>query len=350
MNVYASPFNGVNQDGSAVNIGNGVYRMPYGSNTFTKVLALAAGYCIWTFCEDKDGYLYAGNYQVITNNPLLYRSSDNGQTWQQIFDFRGSGLVPSGRHVHSVIFNRYNNALYTIIGEVNEVYKSTDHGVTWTALGVQFVTKGSSMIDTPYGILVGSDGAYFCDIDIIYPDDKNHKRVSRAWADTIFAIRQSDISNNIYAFCKIDSSVKSSSYYPQMADVTDTTALQEWINSSPSHFASWQEYYNAMKDVYPDDAVRPQHFMILMSSDFGRTWKIIYREAAGAINADGFWTIGYFKNGECLAGRVKSLGNTRDFVQPIVISEGSHKYTTTGIDCEGGIFVRTCSNNVVQPL
>lgn len=350
-NVYASPFNGVNQDGSAVNIGNGIYRLAYGSNTFTKVLTLDAGYCIWTFCEDNDGYLYAGNYQVITNSPLLYRSADNGQTWTQIFDFRGSGLVPSGRHIHSVIFNRYNNALYAIIGEVNEVYKSVDHGITWTALSVQFVTKGSSMIDTPYGILVGSDSAYFCDINLIYPDDKSHKIVSRAWANTIFAIRRSDISNNIYAFCKIDSSVKSSAYYPQMNNVTDTAALQAWINSAPGHLAEWSEYNNAIKDIYPDDAVRPQHFMIMMSSDFGQTWKIIYREAAGAINADGFWTIGYFRNGECLTGRVKSTSsNSRDYVKPIVIDEGHHRYNLNGVDCEGSLYIRTCVSNVVEPI
>ena len=351
LNVYASPFNGMNQDGKAVNIGNGIYRMPYGSNTFTKVLTLAAGYCIWTFCEDNDGYLYAGNYQVITNNPLLYRSTDKGLTWSQIFDFRGSGLVPSGRHVHSVIFNRYNNALYTIIGEVNEVYKSTDHGVTWKALGVQLVTKGSSMIDTPYGILIGSDGAYFCDIDLLAADDKKHIRVSRAWANTIFAIRQSDISNNIYAFCKIDSAVKSSSYYPQMADVTDTAALDAWIASNPSQKVAWREYNMAMKDVYPEDAVRPQHFMILMSSDWGKTWRIIYREAAGAINADGFWTTGYFRNGECLTGRVLSTNaSARDFAKPLVISEGRHKYTSDGIDCEGDIFIVTNTNNFVEAL
>lgn len=351
LNVYASPYNSVNQEGSRIDIGNGIYRLPYGSDTFTKVLVLPAGYTIWTFCEDNSGYIYAGTYNLVDYNPQLYRSADGGVTWSLVFDFVTSGVVPEGRHVHSVIFNQYNNALYTIIGEVNEVYKSVDHGETWTALGVHFLEKGSSMLATPYGILVGSDGGYFCDIDMIYPNDISHKRVSRAWANTIFAIRQSDISNNIYAFCKIDSSVKNRNLWPQMADVDDEEALQAWIDSNPSQLARWQVYHDAMEDVYPDDAVRTQHFMILMSPDFGKTWRVIYREKAGAINADGFWTTGYFRNGEIITGRVKSTSSSsRSYIKPLVISEGRHKVTANGIDCDGDIFVRTNNSTIVTPL
>ena len=349
LNVYVTPFDGLKSVNQAPNLNNGIYRLPYGSNTMTKVLSLPVGYCMWTFAEDNDGYIYAGTYQLVTNNPLLYRSSDGGETWVMIYDF--VNICPTGRHVHCILYNRFNNAMYAIIGEFNEMYKSADHGVTWEALNVKFVDKGTSVLDTQHGILVGSDNAYCCDIDMLLPDDKSHKRVARGWSNTPFAIRQSDLTGYIYAFCKIDAAAASASYFPQMADVNDTDALNAWIATNPSVYSGWKQYNNQTKDIYPEDCVRPQHFMIMMSRDDGLTWEIIYKEKATNNYSDGFWTAGYFRNGECLVGRViASSSNTRDFVKPLVISEGKHKYTSGGIDCEGDIFIVTNTNNFVEAL
>jgi hypothetical protein len=349
LNVYVTPFDGLKSVNQAPNLNNGIYRLPYRSNIMTKVLSLPVGYCMWTFAEDNNGYIYAGTYQLVTNNPLLYRSSDGGVTWEMIYDF--VNICPTGRHVHCILYNRFNNAMYAIIGEYNEMYKSTDHGVTWEALNVKFVDKGTSVLDTQHGILVGSDNAYCCDIDMLLPDDKSHKRVARGWSNTPFAIRQSDLTGYIYAFCKIDAAAASASYFPQMADVNDTDALNAWIATNPSVYSSWKQYNNQTKDIYPEDCVRPQHFMIMMSRDDGLTWEIIYKEKATHNYSDGFWTAGYFRNGECLVGRViASSHNTRDFVKPLVISEGRHKYTSNGIDCEGDIFIVTNTSNIVEAL
>ena len=91
--------------------------------------------------------------------------------------------------------------------------------------------------------------------------------------------------------------------------------------------------------------------MIMMSRDDGLTWEIIYKEKATNNYSDGFWTAGYFRNGECIVGRVlASSSNTRDFVKPLVISEGRHNYTSNGIDCAGDIFIVTNTSNFVEAL
>jgi hypothetical protein len=299
-------------------------------------------------CRDRSGYIYCGEYSIANNVPVIYRSSDNGLTWSSFINFNSSGLTSNGRHIHSVIYNKYNDKLYAIVGEVNTIFRSGDKGSTWTNLNVQFYDKGSSMFATPYGIIVGSDSAYWCDIDILLPDDTSHKKVSRIWADTVFGIRQSDQTGFIYAFCKIDSSVKSSSYMPQI-DLSDDAAVAAYIASHTS--GAWRNYYDSMKDYYPGDAMRPTHFAILISRNYGKTWEVLYSGETGSINADGIWTIGYFRNGECLCGHVRSTSSSsRDFVNPIIISEGRHKYTNGKISVDGDIFAKTLSSTNIEPL
>lgn len=348
LTVYASPFNAADADGAATDIGNGLYRMPYGTNTFTKVLSLSAGNAIWTMCRDRSGYLYCGEYSIVNNVPVIYRSSDNGANWASVINFNTVGLTSNGRHIHSVIYNKYNDKLYAIVGEVNTIFRSGDHGANWADLDVQFYDKGSSMFATPHGILVGSDSAYWCDLDLLLPDDSSHKKVSRIWADTVFGIRQSDQTGFLYAFCKIDSSVKSSSYMPQI-DLTDDAEVAAYLASHTT--GPWRNYYDSMKDYYPDDAMRPTHFAILISRDEGKTWEVLYAGETGAINADGIWTIGYFRNGECLCGHIRSTSSSsRDFVNPVIISEGRHKYTNGKISVEGDIFAKTLSSVNIDAL
>lgn len=356
-NVYASPHASLGE----MNVADrGLYRLAKGGSSFTKVLSLYDSSSqvttetqnnddtIWTMCEDADGDLYAGVYaHTVRANPAIYKSTDGGLTWTYVFNFNTAGLTTNGKHIHTIIFSKWQNALYCIVGEVNTIFKSTDGSETWTDLHVTLTVKGSSMFATEYGIFIGSDGAYNCDIDILYPDDTTHKKVYRGWANTVFAIRQSDVTGILYAFTKIDSSVNSLAYYPPVAALTDPDEITAWLASEDAtHKADWQAYYNSVIDIYPDDAIRPQHYSIIASRDGGMTWSPVKVFSCVSTAANGCWTTGFFINGECLTGRMENGAS----IKPVVISEGKHKYVSGGCDLDGEIFVRTNQSAVVEVI
>jgi hypothetical protein len=350
-NVYASP----HASWGEMNVADrGLYRLAKGGPSFTKVLNLYDPSSqviaeaqnnddtIWTMCEDADGNLYAGVYaHTVRANPAIYKSTDGGLTWTYVFNFNTAGLTANGKHIHTIIFSKWQNALYCIVGEVNTIFKSTDGSETWTDLHVTLTVKCSSMLATEYGIFIGSDGAYNCDIDILYPDDTTHKKVYRGWANTVFAIRQSDVTGILYAFTKIDSSVNSLAYYPPVVALTDPDEITAWLASEAATYkAKWQAYHDSVIDIYPDDSIRPQHYSIIASRDGGMTWSPVKVFSCASTAANGCWTTGFFINGECLTGRMENGAS----IKPVVISEGKHKYVSDGCDLSGEIFVRTNTN------
>ena len=347
-NVYVSP----HASWGEMNVSDrGLYRLAKGGSSFTKVLSLYDTSSqittetqnnddtIWTMCEDADGNLYAGVYaHTVRANPAIYKSTDGGLTWTYVFNFNTAGLTTNGKHIHAITFSRWQNALYCIVGEVNTIFKSTDGSGTWTDLHVTLTVKGTCMLATEYGIFIGSDGAYNCDIDIMYPDDTTHKKVYRGWANTVFAIRQSDVTGILYAFTKIDSSVNSLAYYPPVAALEDPDEITAWLASGDARYkADWQAYYNSVIDIYPEDAIRPQHYGIIASCDGGMTWSPVKVFSCVSTAANGCWTTGFFINGECLTGRMENHAS----IKPVIISEGKHKYVSGGCDFSGEIFVRT---------
>lgn len=355
LNVFISPYDSYSNISSSE---RGVYKLKYGDSSFKQVLKLYNPNSdiptesednrdtVWTFCEDDKGNLYAGVYSLSHENPSIYKSTDGGDTWKHIINFNDSGYTSNGRHIHSIIFNKYNRSLYVIVGEVNTIFKSVDGGNTWIDLNITLTVKGSAMLATPYGILVGSDGPFHCDIDLIYSDDKTHRKVSRIWANTVFAIRQSDVTDNIYAFTKIDSSVNALSYFPPIEAISDSEVLQNWKDTqSANTVRDWQNYHDSVVNFYPEDAIRPQHCSILVSKDMGLTWEILHKEFVTSSQAAGHWTTGYFRNGECLTG---FLDKTRKFINPLIISEGKHKFTSDGIDLDGDILIKTNTSNLID--
>lgn len=363
-NVYASPHA---SNGTLAMDERGLYRLSKDASSFTKVISLynpsstvqseteKNDDTIWTMCEDVYGNLYAGIYShAVHQNPAIYKSTDNGLTWKYIYNFYTAGDTPgnNARHIHSIVYSKWQDALYCIVGEVNTIFKSTDGGTSWENLNIRLDhDKGSAMLPVENGILIGSDGAYNCAIDILYNDDYTHETVWLGWANTVFAIRQSDETGMIYAFCKIDSSANSSNYFPpssvlSLSSDAQITAINEWKSSvSEGRAASWQAYHDSIVAKYPDDAIIPQHYAILVSRDGGRHFEPLKRWKVEKIQPYGFWTIGHFRNGECIAGRY-----VNGYVKPIAISEGKHKYVSGGCDLSGDIFIRTNANPIVKVI
>lgn len=71
---------------------------------------------------DSSGYIYISNYIGYVNYGGIYRSIDNGQSWQ-LKGFKNSNLL-------SVAVNPYNNDIYT--GGFGKIYKSSNEGDTWS--------------------------------------------------------------------------------------------------------------------------------------------------------------------------------------------------------------------------
>jgi hypothetical protein len=299
-------------------------------------------------CQDSEGNLYAGVYaHTIRANAGIYKSIDGGDTWTYIYNFVTSGDAPSGRHIHDIICNPYDNCLYVIVGEINQIFKSADGGSTWTKTNWTLEKyKGTMLFPVPDGILAGSDGAYECIMSKIYSDG-SVRTTSKTWAGTVFAFRKSDVSGAIYAFTKIDSSVNSTVYFPPISAISDPSALQDWLDSDPTNKAEWQAYNAFIAPRFPDDAIRPQHCAIFVSYDNGETWSIFKRFNVTSAGAFGFWTTGQFRNGECLTGYV---GSSYAFVKPLIITEGKHKYGNSGLDLGGDIFVKLNTSSVVTQL
>lgn len=343
LNVFASPHASL---GSLNMTDRGLYKLSYGESSFKKVISLydtssddtyetqENDDTIWTICEDADGYLYAGVYcHTKRYAARIYRSIDKGDTWIDYYDFKQ--ILPTGHHVHCITYNPYNNSLYAIIGEINTIIKSTDHGTTWTNLNtVCEGDKGTAMIATPTGMIIGSDGAYELTMSKLLADDKTVVTCGRVWANTCFGTRRSDVTGWIYAFGKIDSSVNSLMYMPPLEAITDSSILESWKNGTyssmeakPPMLSQWQSYHEKVKGIYPEDCIRPQHFAILVSKDDGNTWEVAYREKVPSTKANGIWCVGTFRNGECVCGRfINSLPQ-----KPLIISDGKHCYNENGI-------------------
>ena len=343
LNVYASPHASL---GSLNMTDRGLYKLTYGENSFKKVISLydtssddtyetqENDDTIWTMCEDADGYLYAGVYcHTKRYAARIYRSTDKGDTWIDYYDFKQ--ILPTGHHVHCITYNPYNNSLYAIIGEINTIIKSSDHGTTWTNLNARCEgDKGTAMIATPTGMIIGSDGAYELTMSKLLADDKTVVTCGRVWANTCFGTRRSDVTGWVYAFGKIDSSVNSLMYMPPLEAITDSSILESWKNGTyssmeakPPMLSQWQSYHDKVKGIYPEDCIRPQHFAILVSKDDGNTWEVAYREKVPSTAANGIWCVGTFRNGECVCGRfIDSLPQ-----KPLIISDGKHCYNENGI-------------------
>jgi hypothetical protein len=168
-------------------------------------------------------------------------------------------------------------------------------------------------------------------------------------------MRKSDLTGYLYAFCKIDSSVISSNYYPPLTVLSAETIEEKdeidatWRQSVGDNiYNKWKSYHDSIVDNYPEDCYIPTHYGILVSKDGGITWDVLWRSAtltsSGVQSTPGFRMAGYFRNGECVGGIYSAWA----WQNPVVISEGKHKYVNGGCDFDGEIFIRLNSTTTAE--
>lgn len=318
---------------------------------------------IWTICEDEKGNVYAGVYShLIRANPAVYRCASGETTFQYIHNFIMNRTLPESiydsqvMHVHCINFNPYDNTLYAAVGEVNTIVKSADHGMTWTDMHTpSYYGQPTYVLGVKDGLVIGSDGHYSCGVSKIYTDGKTVKLCGRTAPGFIFNIRRSDITGWLYAWTRIDNIVGNLTRCPPYEAIDDPEALESWIenDASPAQLRFWTRYHEWALKYYPEDAVRPQNAVIMVSRDEGETWEVFYKVKVSQNNSSicGFITVGYFRDGECLSGLLRPIEGTTEgmaFVQPIIISEGKKKRTSSGYDLTGEIFIKTNNSNIVS--
>lgn len=318
---------------------------------------------IWTMCEDENGWLYAGVYShSVRANPAVYRSSNGGTTWFYQHNFIMNGTLPESRygfnrvrHVHCINFNEYDQCLYAAVGEVNTIVKSENHGTTWQDLKVPcYYGQPTYVLGAPDGLVIGSDGHYSCGVSKLMTDGKTMKLCGRTAPGFIFNIRRSDLTGWLYAWTRIDNIVADETQCPPYEAIDDIDVYNEWIANAPaSTLRFWNPYHEWAQKYYPEDARRPQNSVIMVSKDDGDTWEVINKVKVSQNYASicGYITVGYFRDGECLAGLLKPIDNTENdkaFVQPVIISEGKKKHTPSGYDLSGEIFIKTNLSNIVE--
>lgn len=341
-NVYVSPW----LENTSYAENTGIYKLAYGSSNFTHVLSLynpsstvpsetsVNNFSVWTMTEDLEGNLYAGIYGQ-PYCPYIYKSVDGGNTWVFLKDM--STYAQGGIHIHFIEYNKYDNALYCTVGEINKLFKSIDGGNTWIDIGVKLeYMKSCSIHCVEDGIILGSDYAYWGMMYKVYADG-TYRTTAKTLANVIFSIRESDVTGWLYAFGLIDAAVNVRNYYPPEEAIEDEQVLQDWIDSKPSNLAKWREYHNSMINQHPEDAIRPQHSVILISKDRGESWEVLC-VLSGTSTGMG----GYFRNGEVAVARNNH--------KTVVISEGKHSYTGTGIDCTGDILIKLNETTIVNPI
>lgn len=103
-------------------------------NTFTGYLGnkpASQGVCV-----TPDGTIFFGEYTVNvqhTNDTHLYRSTDNGKTFQCILTF-----PKTIRHIHFIKYDPYENCIWLGTGDADDeakLMRSDDNGDTWKTIG-----------------------------------------------------------------------------------------------------------------------------------------------------------------------------------------------------------------------
>ena len=344
-NVYVAPNVQSEADGSI----GGIWRLAHGESQFQHVLDLydvipevpsskeIAGeeheFTFWTMTEDRQGRMYAGVYGQ-PYCPYLYVSTNGGTTWSFLKDM--SEYAPTGKHIHFIEYNKYDNALYCTVGEVNKLFKSTDGGNNWIDMNVELeYMKSTSILCVEDGIILGSDYGYWGMLYKVYPDG-SYRTTAKTMANQFFSIRESDVTGWLYAFGRKPSI--GNSWFPTAEAATNPTVLQNWIDSSAGYLDTWYEYRESMETLFPDDCIVPQHTIVMISKDRGESWQVLFM-IDGNLSGMG----GHFRNGEI---GVSLISNRTTYI----ISEGKHKYTADGINIEGEIFSKAINSSFVVPI
>ncbi|NIW99591.1 MAG: hypothetical protein GWN13_15335, partial [Phycisphaerae bacterium] len=140
----------------------GLYRSKDNGETWNKILSIIGGV---DAIAVHDSIIFAGSH--ISDNPghfvLVYRSTDDGKTWQDVSDgLRASAVTSLEIDSQGRIFAA---AWHVIDKENSGVYLSINNGESWSQTTLRNVTVYDFLIDPNDAIFAGTDKGVFYSLD-----------------------------------------------------------------------------------------------------------------------------------------------------------------------------------------
>ena len=127
-----------------------------GGKEFCVTHALQRGTRPLNFAVIPDGRIFWGEY---FDNPArdavhVYGSEDYGATWKVVFSFPQKSI----RHIHNIVYDRWENCLWVLTGDVGEECRVLRVSLDWKKVDV--VVCGNQQARTVAAVPV-ADGLYF---------------------------------------------------------------------------------------------------------------------------------------------------------------------------------------------
>lgn len=133
-------------------------------------------------CTTPDGTVYFGEYSVNLNNEnptSLYRSTDNGISFQKILTFEKREV----RHIHFIQWDKYENCIWMGTGDKNyecKLMRSTDNGDTWETVGQGTqLWRAVGISPTEDALYWGTDAGSVQDLNYIVKMDRKTRQIEK---------------------------------------------------------------------------------------------------------------------------------------------------------------------------
>jgi hypothetical protein len=147
----------------------GMFRSADGGATYTKVASIPSN-VVWSIVKSNGAWLASVQTPGSTT---LYRSTDNGATWSSL------GNISTNMARTTLAAGGSNNSVvYAIAARASDIrfqrdlFRSTDGGTTWTALGLSTKSAVNANLFSPtMDLLTGSGQAWYNQMLIVDPTD-----------------------------------------------------------------------------------------------------------------------------------------------------------------------------------
>ena len=107
------------QDGSRVAIGKkGIFCAKKDDTRYKKTFQVTRGNRPMNICEDKNGFLYFGEYFSNPNRDEvhIYKSMDSGNTWKVCYTFPKNTI----RHIHGIFYDKFEDRIWFATGDLDK--------------------------------------------------------------------------------------------------------------------------------------------------------------------------------------------------------------------------------------